>query len=82
MATRIESVSDIAGIIRPADFRIDGRLVPIRPAPARSLLLVEDSVTNQLVASTLLKLAGYRVDVASNGLQAVSAVKSRPSIWC
>ena len=34
---------------------------------ARRLLLVEDSVTNQLVASTLLKIAGYRVDIASNG---------------
>jgi CheY-like chemotaxis protein/HPt (histidine-containing phosphotransfer) domain-containing protein len=43
----------------------------------RRLLLVEDSVTNQLVASTLLKIAGYRVDVASNGMEAVSAVKSR-----
>jgi PAS domain S-box-containing protein len=43
----------------------------------RRLLLVEDSVTNQLVASTLLKMAGYRVDVASNGMEAVSAVKSR-----
>lgn len=43
----------------------------------RRLLLVEDSVTNQLVASTLLKMAGYRVEVASNGMEAVSAVKSR-----
>jgi CheY-like chemotaxis protein/HPt (histidine-containing phosphotransfer) domain-containing protein len=45
---------------------------------ARRLLLVEDSVTNQLVASTLLKIAGYRVDIASNGIEAVSAVKSTP----
>jgi CheY-like chemotaxis protein/HPt (histidine-containing phosphotransfer) domain-containing protein len=40
------------------------------------LLLVEDSITNQLVASTLLKIAGYRVDLASNGIEAVNAVKS------
>ena len=49
----------------------------VRRRHARRLLLVEDSVTNQLVASTLLKMAGYRVDVASNGMEAVSAVKSR-----
>ena len=42
------------------------------------MLLVEDSVTNQLVASTLLKIAGYRVDIASNGMEAVNAVKSTP----
>jgi two-component system sensor histidine kinase/response regulator len=45
---------------------------------ARRLLLVEDSVINQLVASTLLKIAGYRVHIASNGIEAVSAVKSTP----
>jgi PAS domain S-box-containing protein len=44
----------------------------------RRLLLVEDSVTNQLVASTLLKIAGYRVDIASNGVEAVNAVKATP----
>ena len=42
------------------------------------MLLVEDSVTNQLVASTLLKIAGYRVDIASNGMEAVKAVKATP----
>ena len=42
------------------------------------MLLVEDSVTNQLVASTLLKIAGYRVDIASNGMEAINAVKSTP----
>ena len=50
----------------------------VRGRHARRLLLVEDSVTNQLVASTLLKIAGYRVDMASNGMEAVNAVKSTP----
>ncbi|MGF7207560.1 PAS domain S-box-containing protein [Skermanella aerolata] len=45
---------------------------------ARRLLLVEDSVTNQLVAGTLLKIAGFRVEVASNGMEAIAAVKSKP----
>ncbi|WP_203099793.1 PAS-domain containing protein [Skermanella rosea] len=48
------------------------------PADAPRLLLVEDSVTNQLVAGTLLKVAGYRVDLAVNGLEAVAAVRRTP----
>ncbi|EWY42838.1 hypothetical protein N825_01285 [Skermanella stibiiresistens SB22] len=48
------------------------------PPDAPRLLLVEDSVTNQLVASTLLKVAGYRVDIASNGLEAVATVRRAP----
>ncbi|ROS01462.1 signal transduction histidine kinase [Sinobacterium caligoides] len=35
------------------------------------LLLVEDTVINQLVASTLLEDEGYIVDVANNGLEAL-----------
>ncbi len=37
------------------------------------VLLVEDYVTNQLVAMRHLEKAGYRVDLAENGLQAVEA---------
>ncbi len=38
------------------------------------LLLVEDSEANQLIASTMLENAGYMVDVASDGQQAVDMV--------
>ena len=67
----------LAGITVTADTRgTDPE--PCAAGTGRRLLLVEDSVTNQLVASTLLKIAGYRVDIASNGMEAVNAVKSTP----
>jgi CheY-like chemotaxis protein/PAS domain-containing protein/HPt (histidine-containing phosphotransfer) domain-containing protein len=62
----VEQASSLTGIALPDDARIG----------ARRLLLVEDSVTNQLVASTMLKIAGYQVDVAANGLEAIEAVNA------
>lgn len=58
---------------------------PLPPQESRSLssgggakmpiLLVEDSAPNRLVATAILSKAGYRVETAENGLQAVSAVQ-------
>lgn len=42
----------------------------------RRILVVEDTVPNQLVATAILERAGYSVDIASNGLEAISAVES------
>jgi signal transduction histidine kinase/ActR/RegA family two-component response regulator len=49
---------------------------PIEPEPSRSLsvLLAEDTPVNQLVASRMLVKLGHRVEVASNGAEAVAAV--------
>ncbi|MBP2294024.1 PAS-domain containing protein [Azospirillum rugosum] len=40
----------------------------------RRILLVEDSPTNQMVAALMLRGAGYRVDIAGNGIEAIEAV--------
>ncbi|HEY0837665.1 MAG TPA: response regulator, partial [Azospirillum sp.] len=61
---------------------------PARPAPpaampeprlaGRRILLVEDSPTNQMVATAFLKAAGCQVDVAANGLEAIEAARTLP----
>ncbi len=49
-------------------------LAPVRGA---SVLLVEDNELNQLVAVELLRDAGFVVDVAANGQQALDAVERK-----
>jgi signal transduction histidine kinase/ActR/RegA family two-component response regulator len=55
---------------------------PVAPVPATPpatgfrLLLVEDNPINQKVACLMLHKLGYQVDVASNGLEALSAFAS------
>ncbi len=46
-------------------------LAPSRPL---SILLAEDTPVNQLVATRMLKKLGHRVELASNGAEAVAAV--------
>ncbi|MBK3778306.1 response regulator [Azospirillum brasilense] len=68
--------------------RSEAEAPPAAPPPAQSpaapstagtgrrILLVEDSPTNQMVAALLLRGAGYRVDIANNGREALEAVKA------
>ena len=42
------------------------------------ILLVEDNVTNQEVASGLLRRLGWRADVSGNGKEAVRALEAQP----
>jgi signal transduction histidine kinase/DNA-binding response OmpR family regulator len=41
------------------------------------ILLAEDNVTNRLLAVKLLERMGYRTDIATNGVEALAAVKLR-----
>jgi len=41
------------------------------------LLIVEDNVTNRMVAVSIFKKLGYTVDVAENGLEAIDALKKK-----
>jgi PAS domain S-box-containing protein len=49
-------------------------LPPALPAGTR-ILLVEDNVTNQLVAMRVLQKMGCHVDVAGNGVEAIAALE-------
>ena len=60
---------------RPADPKRVQPLAPAGGAGKMPILLVEDSAPNRLVATAILSKAGYHVETAENGLQALSAVK-------
>jgi signal transduction histidine kinase/CheY-like chemotaxis protein len=56
-----------------------GEAAPDLPAEAAGhLLLVEDNLVNQKVVLAMVEIAGYRVDVVANGLEALAALKRRP----
>ncbi len=65
------------GTIRPAARPSASRAATASSHPVR-ILLVEDNPINQKVAVSLLDRLGYRPDIASNGLEAVEAVRQRP----
>ena len=46
-----------------------------KPANAFRLLLAEDNQINAVLATTILKRAGHKVDVASNGAEALDALR-------
>ncbi|MBT6199710.1 MAG: response regulator [Bacteroidetes Order II. Incertae sedis bacterium] len=58
--------------------KLDSPLAPKLSSLNGSILLAEDNPANQMVAKTILEKAGLTVDVASNGLEALDAVKLRP----
>lgn len=47
------------------------------PGKGRRLLLAEDNRVNQMVTVKILESAGYRVDIANNGLEALDAARKR-----
>ena len=59
----------------PASARMDPNLASRLPL---RVLLCDDNVVNQKVASRLLQQMGYRPDVTSNGLEALAAIEGQP----
>ncbi len=48
---------------------------PLDMASLKPLLLVEDNEINQIIAEEILKMEGYRVDIAGNGRQAIEMLE-------
>ena len=61
-----------ASLAAPAD------TASLPAARALRVLLAEDNVVNQRVATLMLERIGHRTDVVANGLEAVAAVTSTP----
>ncbi|MEJ8840499.1 response regulator [Ramlibacter sp. AN1133] len=59
--------------------RSDGALRSTGATPAASILLVEDTEVNQLVARRMLERLGYeRITIAANGREALAACRAQP----
>jgi PAS domain S-box-containing protein len=52
--------------------------VTAQAVSGRRILLAEDNKVNQMLAVSLLTKAGYRIDVAGNGIEAIDALHRRP----
>ena len=72
-----EKARERAAQASPDSERVQG--LPATPLRAREtrLLLVEDSAINAEVAGEILRSAGYQVDVAADGAEAVTAARER-----
>jgi PAS domain S-box-containing protein len=64
-----------APVIGPAPSEVVSQPVPSR---AERILLVEDNLTNQRLAMTMLRRQGFVVDVANNGAEALDALIKQP----
>jgi len=59
----------------PAKPKLDASMAERHPL---RILLAEDNVVNQKLALRLLQQMGYRVDLASNGIEAIESVERQP----
>lgn len=87
-ATAVLASGQIVPVLNPADLLKSARRVagsaarPVAahaaPAPRRSVLLAEDSITSRMLLKTILESAGYAVETAVDGLEAFALLRAQP----
>jgi two-component system chemotaxis sensor kinase CheA len=80
---RVVPILNVADLLKSAQESARRRppLVPAAaagqpPAPVRSLLVAEDSVTTRILMKSILESVGYRVTTAVDGIDALTALRS------
>jgi two-component system chemotaxis sensor kinase CheA len=90
-ATAALPSGQIVPVLNPADLHKSARRVPGHaplapaapaeaapaPAPRRSVLVAEDSITSRMLLKSILESAGYAVETAVDGLDAYAMLRSR-----
>ena len=65
---------DVEGLVTPRSPSADRQVA--RRAPARPLLVIDDSLTTRMLEQSILESAGYKVDVATSAEEALERARS------
>ena len=57
--------------------KMQGPTLPVPPAMAKTILIAEDNIVNQMVIKTMLDATGHKILIANNGEEAFSMFQSQ-----
>ena len=77
-AELLQLLLEVAGLAKGEDQLIDTHRTYKQVKFSGRVLVVEDNITNQTVARSMLSKFGLRIDVVSNGQEALEALKQLP----
>jgi CheY-like chemotaxis protein len=71
---RAASIIERVGLTHPGVVQLDPDAEEKKPGEAGAVLIADDNAVNALLASSALKAAGFRVDIASTGAEALERI--------